>query len=131
MSLTAYGSAAILRHILKQATLTPPSAFYVSLATSLASSGLLFNEVAGGTGYARVPVTFGAVVQADPSTAANSFNIDFSEALTPWGTVTHFGITDASTNGNLWMYAPLTLPKTIPTGQIFRTPVGELILQLS
>jgi hypothetical protein len=45
--------------------------------------------------------------------------------------VTHVGVYDASTGGNLLAYAALTSSKTIETGDVFRIPTGDLDISLN
>ena len=47
-----------------------------------------------------------------------------------WGTITHVGIRDASTGGNLLYHAPLTTSKIINIGGIFRFNTGNLSVTL-
>jgi len=44
--------------------------------------------------------------------------------------VTHVGVYDASSGGNLLAYAALTSSKTIETGDVFRVPAGDLDISL-
>lgn len=70
---------------------------YVSLFTATPSDAGGGTEVSG-TSYARVAASFGA---ASSGAIANDAAITFPESGGAWGTVTHFGIHDASTSGNL------------------------------
>jgi hypothetical protein len=45
--------------------------------------------------------------------------------------VTHVGVYDAVTGGNLLAYAALTSSKTIETGDVFRIPTGDLDISLN
>lgn len=67
--------------------------------------------------YARQPITFNAGVDGVSNNAAQ---IDFP----PNGngtavTLTHFGIFDAVTNGNLLFHAPLASSKNLQPGDVF------------
>jgi hypothetical protein len=81
-----------------------------------------------GTAYARQSITFGA-----PSNGAttNSAVIEFPQAGNSWGTITHVGIRDALTAGNLLYHTPLDASKTIATGDVFRIAIGSLSVTLS
>lgn len=106
-------------HIFRTASFTKPSALYVSLHTADPTDAGTGTEVSGGS-YARV--------QRDPLdanwTAASATNgltdnaapITFPSPTANWGSVTHFGIWDASTSGNLICFGALTTPKTINNG---------------
>jgi len=106
-------------HIFRTASFTKPSQLHISLHTANPADDASGTEVSGGS-YARV--------QRDPLdanwTAASATNglTDNAAALTfpsptgNWGVVTHFGIWDAATTGNLLIYGALTTPKTINSG---------------
>jgi hypothetical protein len=51
-------------------------------------------------------------------------------AATPagWGTITHFGLFDASTAGNLIVHGALTASKAIGIGDVFQFAIGQLII---
>jgi hypothetical protein len=54
-------------------------------------------------------------------TASNTSAVEFPAASGGnWGTITHIGIYDASTSGNLLFHASLTASKTINDGDIFK-----------
>ena len=46
------------------------------------------------------------------------------------GTVTHVGIFDAYSGGNLLAYSALNVSKLIDTGDVFRIPTGDLDITL-
>ena len=46
-------------------------------------------------------------------------------------TITHWGIFDAQTAGNLLFHAPLTNPKTLDPADVLSFPVGSLVVTLS
>ena len=112
----------ILDHILGTGAYTSPTAVYVGL--SIAS----FNDDNSGTeltgnGYARVAATFAA---AASGTASSNAAVEFPAATGSWGTVSHFGIFDASTSGNLLIHGAFTASKVIATGDILRIASGDL-----
>jgi len=61
----------------------------------------------------------------------NSAQIDFSEATSNWGYVTHIGIKDESFDGNLLYFTALDNPKDILSGDQFRINVDKLKLTLT
>lgn len=105
---------------------TRPTAWYVALFTDDPTDAGTGTEVSGGS-YARTAVTF--TVSGD--TASNSGAVEFPEATGSWGTITHIGIYDASTSGNLIAHAALTASKAIASGDILRFPIGELDVTLA
>lgn len=102
------------------------------------------NDAGGGTevsgnGYARVAVTSSlanwAGTQSAGSTAASSGTggvtsnnnaITFASATGSWGTVTHFGIYDASTGGNLLFWGALAVAKPVTQNDVMSFPAGSL-----
>jgi hypothetical protein len=90
-------------------------------------------EAGGGTevtgfNYARTAVTF--TVTGD--IASNSAGVEFPAATGgDWGTISHIGIMDAATGGNMIIHAPLTVAKAISDGDVFRIPTGDLDVTLN
>jgi hypothetical protein len=105
-----------------------PTALFVGLLTATPTDSTAGTEVTGGS-YARVSVTSAlanwAGTQSAASTTAssgtggttsNNGTITFPAPTANWGTITGFGIYDASTAGNLLIYAALTTSKTVNNG---------------
>jgi hypothetical protein len=115
----------LLDHALGTAEYPVPSAVYVALATaSFSDANTTANEVStSGTAYARQAATFAA---ASSGSAATSATITFPTATANWGTITHFGIYDASTAGNLLYHGALTTSKVINNGDTFEIQSGNL-----
>jgi hypothetical protein len=60
-------------------------------------------------------------------TASNSAAVEFSAASGGnWGTISHIGVMDASTGGNMIVHSALTTAKAINDGDVFRIPTGDL-----
>lgn len=103
-----------------------PASLYVALFTSACSDTAGGTEVSGG-GYARVAIarsvsawksTNGTTSGASTGTSGASTNagvINFGTTSASWGTVTHWGLYDATSAGNLWICGTLT-SQTIPSG---------------
>lgn len=82
-------------------------------------------EVSGGS-YARQAVA-GKFEDAGATLAgecSNDVQITFPEATADWGEVIYGGLFDASSGGNLLMYAQLPTSKLIETGDIYKYSVG-------
>jgi hypothetical protein len=112
----------ILDHILGTGAYTMPTTVYVGLSTGSFNDDNSGTELSG-SGYARQSIAFGA---ASGGTASNSGNVDFPAATGSWGTVSHFGLFDASTGGNLLIHGALTASKTVATGDILRIATGDM-----
>ena len=112
----------ILDHILGTGAYTMPTTVYVGLSTGSFNDDNSGTELTG-NGYARVSISFGA---AASGTASNDAAVEFSAATGSWGTVSHFGLFDASTSGNLLIHGALTASKVIDTGDILKIAVGDM-----
>jgi hypothetical protein len=125
MSFTNTFETRVLTWVFTNSSATRPTAWFVALYTGAPNDAGGGTEVSGGA-YARQAVTFS--VSGD--TATNSGAIEYPTATAGYGTVTHVGIFDASTGGNLIAYAALTASKTIDTGDVLRLPAGDLDVTL-
>jgi len=125
MSFSNYLETKILDHVFGGTAYTAPSTLYVALFTSDPSDGDSGTEVSGG-GYTRQTVTF----TTSGATTSNDSAVEYATATANYGTVSHIGIYDASSAGNLLAHASLTSSKTIETGDVFRIPAGDLDITL-
>lgn len=116
----------VLQYVFTTTSLTRPTAWYVGLFTTDPTDADSGTEVSG-TDYARESVTFSVT----DDTASNTAAIEFTAAGSNWGTVTHVGIYDAASSGNLIAHASLTASKAIDTGDVFRIPTGDLDVTLA
>ena len=87
-------------------------------------------EVSGGS-YARKSMPDMTVSGTSPTTATNGAAVEFVTATGSWGTVTHVGVFDALTSGNLLGWAALTASKTVSSGDVFRFDAGDLDITLA
>lgn len=125
MSFSNYLETAVLGHVFGGSAYTQPTK-YIALYTSAPGEAGGGTEVSG-TSYARQTATF--TVTGD--TASNTAAIEFPTAGSSWGTITHIGVMDASSSGNLLAYGTLTASKTIASGDVFRIPAGDLDITLN
>lgn len=115
-SLTDYAELELLDHIFETGAYTPAATVYIGLLTSdPGETGSVAGEVSGNN-YARQAITFSA---ASGRSIVQNGQIDFPEC-TPagWGTITHFGIFDADTGGNMLAYGALTVSIVTVAGNI-------------
>ena len=114
-------------HILRNLAYTSPTTVYVALYTDDPTDGDSGTEVTGGS-YARQSVAFGA-----PADGAgdNSSDITFPTASASWGTVTHIGLRDAVSGGNLLLHSALTASKAVGNGDTFKINAGDLDVSLA
>lgn len=127
-ALTDYAENKVVDAVLRGQAIGTPATWYVALYTACPTDSTAGTEVTGGS-YARVAVTAGltqwAGTQSAGSTTAssgtggtssNNATITFAAPTANWNTVNCWGLADASTAGNLWIYSTLTTPKTINNG---------------
>lgn len=126
MSLTNTFETTVLTWLLTDGSATRPTVWYIGLFTDDPGETGSGTEISGGS-YARTAVTF--TVTGD--TASNSAGVEFPAATANWGTITHIGIMDAETSGNMIIHAALTASKTIADGDVFRIPTGDLDVTLN
>ncbi len=114
------------------------STLYVGLLTAAPSDSGGGTEVSGGS-YARASLTSSlanwAGTQSAGSTDAssgtggqtsNNTAITFATPSAGWGTVTHFGIFDSASGGNLLFWGALTIAKTINQADTVTFPAASL-----
>ncbi|WJE88090.1 head protein [Phage C72C1] len=120
--LSDYAENEILDHILGTSAYTMPTTVYVGLSTGSFGDDNSGTELSG-SGYARQSISFGA---AASGTASNDAAVEFPAATGSWGTVSHFGIFDAASSGNLLIHGALTASKVIDTGDILKIAIGDM-----
>jgi hypothetical protein len=116
----------ILDHTTGKAAYSKPTA-YVALFTAAPSDAGGGTEVSGGS-YARVATAAADWNAASGGSTSNANPITFATPSGSWGTVTHFGIFDAASGGNLLWWGSLTASKTIGSGDTASFAAGALTL---
>ena len=110
-------------------TATRPTNWYVALYTAAPSDAGGGTEVSG-AGYVRQSVAFDAA--ATPGgTTSNSADVSFTAAGGDYGTVTHLGIFDASSAGNLLWHGALTASKAVEDGDTITFTAGNIDLTMA
>jgi len=122
-----YLENALINGTLRATSYTAPTTVYVALYTTDPTDADVGTEVTGGS-YARQSVTFAA---PSNGVSTNSADITFPTATAAQGTVTHMGLRDALTAGNLLYHTPLDASKTIDLGDIFKITTGNLSVTLA
>lgn len=122
-AMSDYLEDAFLDHFLGTTSTSAPSAVYLGLHTADPTDAGTGAEVSG-NGYARKSIGFDA---SSSGTASNSAAVEFAAASGGnWGTITHIGIYDALTSGNLLFHSALTTSKTIQDGDIFKVAASGI-----
>ena len=122
-----YLENAVINAVLRNTSYTSPTTVYVGLYTTDPTDADTGTEVSGGS-YARVSAAFDA-----PSNGVtqNTADLTFPTATASWGTVTHIGLHDASSGGNLLFHTALDTSKAIDSGDIFKITTGNLTVTLA
>lgn len=100
-----------------------PSGWYLSLHTGSpgeANDGA--NELTG-NGYSRVTLSLAAVSGSSVSTDADAV---FTASGGDWSAASHWGVYDASTNGNLILHGALSSGVTVTDGNTYTVSSGDL-----
>jgi len=121
-----YLENALINATLRNTSYTSPTTVYVALYTTDPTDADTGTECSGGS-YARQAVTFGS---PSNGVSTNSASVTFPTASGNWGTVTHIGIRDASTAGNLLYHTPLDTAKTVNSSDVFTISSGNLSVTL-
>ena len=122
-ALSDYAENKLLDHLLGTAAFTAPSAVYVGLATQSFTDAGSSVELTGNN-YARKAITFGS---ASSGATDNTSAVEFNAATGTWGLVTHFGVFDQSSVGNLLVHGAFTGGgKTISSGDVLKIDAGDL-----
>lgn len=111
----------ILDHVFRNTAYTPAAAVYLGLYTSAPSDAGGGTEVSG-AGYARQAITFGA---ASGGAISNTAAVQFTASGGSYGTVTHVGIFDAATTGNLLAWKSIT-PIVMGSGGVLTFAIGDI-----
>jgi len=126
MSFTNFLETEILDHVFAGAAYTAPSTLYLGLFTGAPGEAGGGTELSGNA-YVRKAIAF----TTSGDTTSNNAAVEFPTATGSWGTVTHVGVFDAATSGNLMVYATLSASKAVASGDVFRVPSGDLDITLN
>lgn len=123
MLMTNYLETSAVNHFLRGSNVAVPANVYFALFTSdPGEAGSQASEVSGNS-YARSAITFGA---PSSGVSSNSVASTFPTPTGAWGVVTHLGIMDAASGGNMLMYGPLSVPKSVTASDPFVLNTGAI-----
>jgi len=131
-SFSDYLENEVLDHVLGGGDYARPATVYVALFTAAPTDSGGGTEVTGGS-YARAAVTNNATnwPAASGGAKSNGTTITFATPTGSWGTVVAVGIFDASSGGNLLMWADLAVNKSVASGDVVEFPAGDLDVTLT
>ena len=115
-ALSNFAENEMLDHMLGTGAYTAPSNVFLSLWTSDPTDAGSGTELSGSS-YARQDINFSA---SSSGAAVSSGVVTFPTATGSWGTITHIGIHDAASSGNLLFHGALTASKAIANGDVFQ-----------
>ena len=124
--LSDYLENKLLDHVLRGVSYNSPTTVYVGLYTSDPGDDNSGTEVSGGS-YARQALN---VTTASGGIVTSSADVTFPQATAAWGTISHIGLLDAVTSGNLLMHTPLTTSRQIEVGDVIKIATGSLTASL-
>jgi hypothetical protein len=126
----------LLNHFLTDPAYTPPATMHIGLSsTTPTEAGGNFTEPSGGA-YARVSTVaadWSAASGTAPAVKTTTAVKTFPTATADWvaaANLTHFGLWDAATAGNLLAWGALTTAKPVLNGDTASFAAGALILKL-
>jgi hypothetical protein len=128
-ALSDHAEALLLDWLMTNGSATRPTAWYVALYTAAPSDSGGGTEVSG-SGYAREAVTFAAATSPG-GTTSNTGAVSFTAAGGDWGSITHIGIHDASSGGNLLWHGAMTASKTVADGDTLEFSIGNIDLTIA
>jgi hypothetical protein len=128
-ALSDYSEKLLLDWLMTNGSATRPTAWHVALYTAAPSDSGGGTEVSG-NGYSRKAVAFSAA-STPGGTTSNTGAVSFTASGGSWGTITHLGIFDAATGGNLLWHGGLTAPKTVGDGDTLEFAIGNIDLTIA
>lgn len=123
-AMSDYLELKFLDHFTGTASTSAPSAVYIGLSTGSLADDNSGTELSG-SGYTRKVIAFAS---ASSGSIANNSAVEFPTATGSWGTVSHFGIYDASSSGNLLFHGAFSASKAIASGDILKVASGSLTI---
>lgn len=141
-ALSDYAENRLIDHLMRGIPLALPANVYLGLFSANPESNTSSEVVA--PSYARVPIprslTAWSGTNAPNSTAVSTGESAASYLLVPaefprcgelWGTLTHAGVFDAATGGNLLFYGPFAQSFVADMGLKIKFPAGRLAFAIS
>ena len=117
----------VLDYVLRDQADWAPTSVHLALHTADPAEDGSGAEVSGGS-YARQTIDFNAAAGTGGA-VTNSTAEDFTDM--PACTVTHIGIWDASTSGNLLYHGAVSSSKTVASGDTISLAAGQLTVTLA
>ena len=127
-ALSNFAELKVLDHLFRNTSYTSPNA-YMALFTDDPTDAGTGTEVTG-NGYARVQID-NKMAAASGGQIVSNADITFPTATGgAFGPITHSGIYDASSSGNLLAHGALSASRTISDGDTFQINSGSLTITI-
>jgi len=126
-SLTDFSELELLDHIFN-ASYTPAATVYLGLSTADPTDDASGLDEPVGNGYVRKAITFGA---AASRRVTQDGAVTFDEASGAWGTLSHWGVFDAESAGNLLACGALAASKSVVGGNTSSVATTEVYIEFS
>ena len=125
---STYASQMIINSVLRAAAFTVPSTLYLALFSGdPTDDNVTANEVAGAW-YARQATGAWAAPVGTGNSTSNSNQIQFSAVTGSAVTVSHWGIYDAASSGNLLFSGAVGSSKTFNVGDVPVIGASQLVI---
>jgi len=132
MSMTNYLEDKILDHIFGDTAYVAPTTLYIGVSTThVTELGLGITEPTDAV-YARIAITNNTTNFLD-AVLGEKKNATFQEyevATESWGEILDYFISDAASGGNILVYGPLSVSKTISINDQLVLPINGWVLTL-
>jgi len=128
-ALSDHAENLLLNWLMTDDSVTRPTAWYLALFTAAPSDSGGGTEVSG-SGYSRQTIAFDTA-SGTGGTTSNSADVSFTASGGSFGTVSHVGIFDASSGGNLLWHGAMTASKTIADGDTLEFSTGNVDLTIA
>lgn len=115
------------------ATPTIPATYHLSVSTTTPTvSGTGFTEPSAASAFARVPIINDKIrfTTSSNGTVTNNIELNFNESTANWGTITHAGLFDSATGGNLLDFGQLQISRTVESGTVLVVRLNQLQITL-
>jgi hypothetical protein len=114
-AMSDYLENALLNHVFRNTAMTSPTTVYLALFLDDPTDADVGTEVSGGS-YARQALAFNAPSGGEVELTSS---VSFPAATADWGLVTHVGIYDAVSSGNLLVHGPMSSSTFVANGNTF------------
>ena len=128
-ALSDHAENLLLNFLMTTGTATRPTNWYLALFTAAPSDTGGGTECSG-NGYSRQTVAWDAA-SGSGGTTSNSGTVTFTASGGNFGNVTHIGIFDASTIGNLLWHGAMAAAKQVNSGDSIQFATGSIDLTIA